>query len=169
MPYELCCVILGRDHAFTVKVKKTHTVCELKKIIKTVNLQTLANVDVVVLMLYKINIDVSNTAVYNGIMLKISQHVHNFGNKEQLYPFHMILKYFQGNLGEKIEVLVEIPPGELIYCGGIVLMADGVDPQIQTQPNHPRPQRPVCWRSCCVIQMFLFGLSPLPHIHMLHC
>ena len=27
----------------------------------------------------------------------------------------------------------------------------------------------LCWRSCCVIQMFLFGLSPLPHIHMLHC
>jgi len=116
----------GDSSPFSVEVDETHIVYDLKKRIKTEMAPTLDTVDADALTLYKINIDISDDEVYTTVMNEISRGIYGFDDKRKLIPSRKVSKLFEGDSGETIEVLVELPPGEPIdsrACGNVVPMA----------------------------------------------
>jgi len=136
MVYTLFCIVLGQKTTFSVKVDEGMTVGGLKEAIKNKKPIDLNHVDADHLTLHQIRIFIpDDDDGYNKIMNGISQPGYVFDSKRTLIPTSKISKYFgQGPAGD-IHILVELPKGKSIHCGGVVLMADVV---VQMQPRPPQ-------------------------------
>ena len=135
MEYTLNCIVLGEASVFPVKINNAQLVGELKKAIKNKKPNDFNDVDADQVTLHQIRIVIpDDDDEYNKIMNGISQPGYVFDPKRTLIPTYKISRYFgQGPEGD-IHILVELPKGKSIHCGGVVLMADVVV-QMQTHPT----------------------------------
>ena len=133
MVYTLFCIVLGQKSTFSVEVDETQTVGELKRAIKNTKPIDFKDVDADHLTLHQIKIVISdNDDEYDNVMNGISQPDYVFDPKHTLIPTSKISKYFEQGPEGDIHILVELPKGKSIHCGGVVLMADVA---VQMQPT----------------------------------
>ena len=112
----LTCFVPGSKDVFVVEIDETKSVSHLKEEIRKKNPETLATVNEADLMLYKINIDISDISdeKYKQIIAEISQHDYVFTQKEFLRPSKRLTTVF-GSFdpsGDRIHILAVPPPGE---------------------------------------------------------
>ena len=144
MSSELFCFIPGGKSVFSVEIDKTKIVDQLKKAIKKKKTQTLANVEPHALTLYRVAIDRSlDNKQQETTLTQLSE---NWGERKELINTDQLSSIFdeQPPDGKIWVTLVQIPQGESIYCGGVVLMTDvanAADMLSQflgpLQPDHP--------------------------------
>ena len=121
MPYNIFCFIPGDHSTFPVSIDETELVGNLKKEIKAENMETLAHLG---FKLYQAALDES----YNKMMCiselnRLSQHLDEC---TELNARHKLSAVFgRRPPGKEYYIIVQIPKGKSIYCGGVVLMADG--------------------------------------------
>ena len=97
------------------------TVFRLKQIIKAISAPALDAVPAAVLELYKINVDVSSDDDYARMKHDIANSVYKLNEQGELNPSQKLSKYLQKDLGDVIQVLVKLPPGETIdpFAGAV--------------------------------------------------
>ena len=122
MTDKLYCAILGDASIFSVDFNNTQTVEELQDAIKAKKKHALASYDASSLVLYKVNIDISNKEIYPGLMEQLRQSSINKG--EMLAPPYALSEYWgESDLPKKktINVLVHVSRGESI---------DSIEPRV---------------------------------------
>ena len=113
MSHTILCIQPGSD-PFLVGVDMTMTVFHLKQIIKAIRAPALDAIPADALELYKINVDISSDDEYARIQHEIANDVYKFNEQGELNPSQKVSKYLQQDLGDVIQVLVKLPPGEPI-------------------------------------------------------
>ena len=119
---------------------------ELKKEIQRVIAITLANIiDAASLTISKINVDISDDNQYERIIGEMSRGMIEFKPlKQVLNPSRLVSRIFQENSKETIEVLVELPEGKAICCGGVPVVTSSIwvlAAEITPDANHARKRK----------------------------
>ena len=115
--YTIYCAILGDNAPFPINIKNNQSVGELQEQIKVKGGHILAPFEPRTLVLYKVEIDVSEKAVYKSVMTAISQRSINVDNNVKLeHLLDTLLDCFGlPSLPIKtIHILVDVPVGEPI-------------------------------------------------------
>ena len=122
MPYELFCAIIGHKGLITLNVDGTWTVGKLQEHIKEKKPHLLASYEADTLVLYKVDIDVSNKEISPGVIEQIRQGSIK-GHGEELISALSLSDYWGEGLPKPkaINILVELPPGE---------SSDSIDPRV---------------------------------------
>jgi len=118
MAYTLNCFILGAEDTFTVKIKKTQSVGELKDEVKRKNEPKFNHLVAHEFTLHQIYIDISNDAEYANKLVEIPQPGYVFDPKNRLNAPRMISSYFgkpSDRSQDAIHVLVELPQRKSIH------------------------------------------------------
>ena len=135
MSSTLLCFIPGGKSVFSVEIDKTKIVDQLKDAIKKKKTQTLANVEADDLILYRVAIDSNlDNKRRKTTLMHLSE---NLAQHEELSDTSHLSTIFDVSPpdGKSWLTLVQIPQGESIYCGGVVLMADVANADATTQPT----------------------------------
>jgi len=122
----LGCFLVGDDKTFPVIREESWTVGCLKKAIKDRRPTDLKDVDDIYLELYRVEIDdTHNREMRINELKQLSRNLKD----EELDEDNPLSVYFDRSppQGKKYYIIVQISKGESIYCGGVVLMAGGVD------------------------------------------
>ena len=119
----LCCVV-GDDRLFSVNLDGIQTVDQLKEVTRVKRARLLGAFKACDLTLYKGEYDQSpNFGVCKREIKRLSENLHTCTElKDPRGQPSTILQ--TPSTRRKYVVLVQIPQGESIYCGGVVLMAD---------------------------------------------
>jgi len=136
MPYKIPCFIDGDSSIFPVNINGKSWVGDLKDKIKEQTPNTLRGIDACRLTLYRVEVDKHEV---------ITSAPTNVGEFKELNDAEQKLSEIWGKSppkGKKYYILVKLPEGKSIHCGGVVLMADVV---VQMQP-HPRRLPPTLLR-----------------------
>ena len=142
MSSELFCFIPG-GKVFSVDADMTRSVSYLKDAIKKKKTQTLANVEADDLILYRVAIDRSlDNQQQETTLTQLSE---NFGQHEELINTSHLSAIFDMTLpdGKTWLTLVQIPQGESIYCGGVVLMAGAANADATPSTLSRLPRNPI--------------------------
>ena len=116
----LLCINPGSPD-FPVNIDENETVDDLKKKIKEASAPAFDALRADMLTLYRTNVDISDDKDYHRIIDEISRGAYQFKPKDELVPSRLTSQFFQRNSGGTVEVLVELPPGDLIYSRSVVL------------------------------------------------
>ena len=137
--YIIYCAILGDNALFPINIKSNQSVGELQEQIKVKGGQILASFEPRTLILYKVEIDVSEKAAYKSVMTAISQHSINVDNNAKLeHLLDTLLDCFGlPSLPIKtIHILVDVPAGEPInYKAPSLTLPNASD--VLSLPNQP--------------------------------
>jgi hypothetical protein len=145
MPYTLVGFKPGDKSIFSVNIDSNKSVDQLKKEIKTSLDPKLKDVATNDLTLYKVNVDMSDYNQYDQIIKEMSRSDYRFPQKEKLVDIAEISRYFQKDSGSTVEVLVEIPPGELIKSMPCAMARP--DAEASPIPQHRQDLQATCRNS----------------------
>jgi len=147
MPYQLPCFKPGDSSTFSVIIDERRWVDELKDKIKEKRLAALGNIATVHLTLYRVEVD----EAYNKQerIDELERLFQNLSECTELDEEQQLAEFFDQSplKGKKYYILVQVPEGKSIHCGGVVLMANVV---VQMQPSkNPYCQRLRHFYACC--------------------
>jgi len=131
MPYQLPCFKSGDSSTFSVIIDEWSWVDALKDRIK--EKRALGNIATVHLTLYRVEVDEGyNKQERINELERLFQHLNEC---TELDEEQQLAKIFDESPveGKKYYILVQVPEGKSIYCGGVVLIADVV---VQMQPSN---------------------------------
>ena len=117
--YTVFCFLPGNSDVFQVDYNRRTTFGHLKEAIKQEKINTLGLIDAHLLKLYKINVDFDGIDHYRTIIDKMSKGCFQFDLKEELAPGSLLVSDNFQEQSNMIQILVEPPEGESIYCGGV--------------------------------------------------
>ena len=128
MSYTLFCFIPGSNSVCLVDIDETKTVGHLKDEIKKRNTKTLATVDVQELNLYRVEIGIEISNNRDTLVKELNQLSQNLNKALVLHEARQLPVYFgegeRPSTGKGYYILVLVPEGESIYCGGVVQPSD---------------------------------------------
>jgi len=137
MSYTFLCFLIGGRATFPVDIEQTKLVGHLKEEIKKKIPNQLNHIDPEHLTLYQVEVDASHKPTYLRQLDEISKTLDPLSELNDAKKLSAVFP--EGPLEMKIQILVQPPEGESIYCGGVILMADVVNTPEHTQmTNHPR-------------------------------
>ena len=135
MPYKIPCFIDGDSSIFPVNINGKSWVGDLKDKIKEKNPNTLGGIDARRLTLYRVEVD------KHKVIRSAPTNVDEFKELSAEQKLSGVWGKSPPK-GKKYYILVKLPKGKSIHCGGVVLMADVV---VQMQPR-PRRLPPILLR-----------------------
>jgi len=118
MPYKISCFVPGENSIFVVNIAEDSWVADLKNEIKEKKPARLGNIDANYLTLYRVEVDK---------LMIVKSAPTNIDECTKLDNAEQFLSDFFGKSppeGKKYYILVQVPKGKSIHCGGIVLMTD---------------------------------------------
>jgi len=133
MLYKILCFVPGDHSTMLVNIDEQSWVAELKNKIKEMAPATLNGIDAHRLTLYRVEVD--RTYDMQQCIDEFKRLSGNLNECTKLNDVEKELSVFFGESppeGKKYYILVQLPEGKSIHCGGIVLMADVA---VQMQPT----------------------------------
>jgi len=129
------CILIGEYTSFLVDLVETATVDQLKEGIIAKN-KVLKDLATRHLTLYRVELDESYDEKKR--ISELDQLYEHLNEYPALGAENPLSVYFDGSASpaKKYFTLVRVPEGKSMYCGGVVLMADGIDAQVQKQPQN---------------------------------
>jgi len=144
---RIICFVPGDHSTFPVDIEEHRWVADLKKEIIKENPAMFGNIDAHHLALYRVEVDEGyNKQERINELERLFQHLNEC---TELDEEQQLAEIFDESpvKGKKYYILVQVPEGKSIHCGGVVLIADVV---VQMQPsNNPYCQRLRHFYACC--------------------
>jgi len=137
MKYDIFCFKPGDHSTFTVNINENGLVDHLKDKIKARKHPELKHVAADKLKLYRVEVDEwYDKKMRISELERLSQNLNEcLELEDELQKMSALFK--SPPQGKNYFTLVQVPKGKSIYCGAVVLKADGVDALVLPSHSHP--------------------------------